>query len=464
MNLPLLFKKLYVLLKLRNEMNRTSQQCIPTIPGFGMFELQDLGEINISYLPLLVQDDEHSGQSYPGYTVVVISKLIISRTNLSSTLLQVYLTGNYHTREITTCLSRHCSIMASIRPIDDDIEQQKSYSNDDDEREISTVAMNSHITSSKWLRRLHCDFPLFSDESVLAYDNYSTKCVNPVIFFPATFVIMSLLACRCGLFNDIYFDEDHSSLEGLRLAATLFGFFIFLFFGLYCTIHFLRLLGRDQMSIALTTRLKKWLPFRLEELNIFSAICTWSLFLIARVIKGQCAAGTTVWQQQTCNPFESSGGIPTELVYSLFVMPTIAQLVFKNISIRVLSVVYLVILAVVAFCVFYSKSNDYFVLINLLFFINITFEITRLQRVNYVEMLKVKRKQKVVLAQLQQKQVIQEIVRTQELLLHRAKDEKRLKEAEAVQLRSLMGNVAHDLKTPLVRKDLLPVIVTSYLF
>ena len=127
MNLPLLFKKLYVLLKLRNEMNRTSQQCIPTIPGFGMFELQDLGEINISYLPLLVQDDEHSGQSYPGYTVVVISKLIISRTNLSSsTLLQVYLTGNYHTREITTCLSRHCSIMASIRPIDDDIEQQKS--------------------------------------------------------------------------------------------------------------------------------------------------------------------------------------------------------------------------------------------------------------------------------------------------------------------------------------------------
>ena len=68
MNLPLLFKKLYVLLKLRNEMNRTSQQCIPTIPGFGMFELQDLGEINISYLSPLVQDDENSGQSYPGYT------------------------------------------------------------------------------------------------------------------------------------------------------------------------------------------------------------------------------------------------------------------------------------------------------------------------------------------------------------------------------------------------------------
>ena len=340
--------------------------------------------------------------------------------------------------------------MASIRPIDD-IEQLKSYSNED-EREISTVAMNSHITSLKWLRRLHCNFPLFTDESILAYDSYSTKSVNPVIFFPATVVYMSLLACRCGLvgFNGIYFDEDHSPVVGLvRLAAILSYFFCFSFFSLYCTLYFLRLTGRYQMFLAFTTRLKKWSPFRLEELIIFPGVGTWSLFLIARVIKGQCAAGTTTWQQQTCNPFESSGGIPTELVYSLYMMPTIAQLVFKNISIRVLSVIYLVILAVVAFCIFYSKSTDYFVLINLLFFINITFETTRLQRVNYVEMLKVKKQQKVALTQLKQEQGIQEVIQAQELLLRRAEDEKHLKEAEAVQLRSLMGNVAHDLKTPL---------------
>ena len=353
--------------------------------------------------------------------------------------------------------------MASIRPIDD-IEQPKSYSNEN-EQEISIVG----ITSLKWLSRLHCNFPLFTDESVLAYDSFSAKSVNPVIFIPATFVYMSLLACRCGLLgiNDIYFDEDHSLVVGLRLTATLLDFFMFLFFGLYCTTFFLSLTGRDQMSIALTARLKKWLPFRSEELIIFLGVSTWSLFLIARVIKGQCAAGTTVWQQQTCNPYESSGGIPTELVYPLFIMPAIAQLIFKNISIRVLSVTYFVVLAVVAFCVFYSKSNDYFVLINWLFFINLTFETTRLQRVKYVEILKVEKQQKVALVQLKQEQVTQELVRAQELLLHRAEDEKRLKEAEAVQLRSLMGNVAHDLKTPLVREDLFPVeivIVASYLF
>ena len=66
---------------------------------------------------------------------------------------------------------------------------------------------------------------------------------------------------------------------------------------------------------------------------------------------------------------------------------------------------------------------------------NASFEITRLQRVSYVEMLKAKRHEKIALAQLKHEQDIQEVIRAQELMLHRAEDEKRLKESEAVQLR-----------------------------
>ena len=324
---------------------------------------------------------------------------------------------------------------------------------------------DTKISSSKWLKNLNIDFPLFTtDESFRAYITYASESINPVVIVPAIFVYFALVACRCGLvgFESTYFTGDDSTVVGVRLAAVVFYFLFFCFSCLYFAVHYLRLTGRDQLFMVL----KKWLPGRLEEKVLYAGIVSWSLFLIARVLKGPCATNITVWQQQTCNPFANNGGIPTELVYSLYLMPTFAQLVIKSNSIRFISMSYLVILTVVAFCIFYSKSNDYFVLINAIFFINITFEILRLQRVNYVEMLKVKKHEKITLAQLKQEQVTQELVLAQELLLHRAEDEKRLKEAEAVQLRSLMGNVAHDLKTPLVRVDFFPVesvIDSSYL-
>ena len=337
------------------------------------------------------------------------------------------------------------NIMSKIfldNDIDNDVEQPKS--NDEDEEEIQF---------SKWLKRLQCPFPLFTEESILAYDNFCIKSVNPVSLAPAAFVYFAIIACQSGLLGFENINVDESNVVGLRLASILLYVFCFLFFSLYCTVHFLRLTGRDEISMVMIARLKKWLPLRLEELMMLTGVGAFSSFLLARVLKGQCLAGTTVWQQQTCNPYANSGGLPTELVYPLYMIPLFVQLIMKSVSVRLLTVGYLLVFGVVAFCLFYSKSTDYFVLINSVFFMNLTFEVTRIQRVKYVEMLKVQTQQKIVLAQIKQEQVIQEVVRAQVLLLHRAEDQKLLKESEAVQLRSLMGNVAHDLKTPLVRKE-----------
>ena len=353
--------------------------------------------------------------------------------------------------------------MTSILPSGPHVEE--SASNNKDGEEQAAMMNVEGITSSKWLLRLHCHFSLFTDTAISAYNIYAEKSVNPIIFGPSVLVHIALLIFRCGLlgFDTVYFNQDDSYVIGLRVGAIVVTVLCLVIFTLYVAVHFLH----DDMSVTLTTRLKQWFPLRLEELILFTGCVVWSLFLIARMLKGQCATGTTVWEQQTCNPFANNGGIPTELIYSLYLIPLSGQLVLKCVSIRVLTASYLVCVAAVAFCIFYSQSNDYFVLINALFFMNASFEIARLQRVNYVEMLQVKKHQKITLAQLKHEQAMREIVTAQELLLHRAEDEKRLKEAEAVQLRSLMGNVAHDLKTPLVREDFSPfepVIGSSYLF
>ena len=164
----------------------------------------------------------------------------------------------------------------------------------------------------------------------------------------------------------------------------------FIFFSIYVTIQALRVTGRDRMLSALKSRLD-WLPIHLEETIMFFGIPSWSLFLIARVLNGQCAPGTSLWEQQTCNQFASLGGIPTELAYSLYLAPLCLQLFSDNLSIRTLVISHMTTLAVVAFCVIYAKAwSDYAVLISWIFTSNISFEIKRLQRLSFKELINAK--------------------------------------------------------------------------
>ena len=337
----------------------------------------------------------------------------------------------------------------SVRPIIDyDIEQQHQPSQND--------AIMDQITSSKLLMRIHCNFPLFSDEIVDAYYLHSIQHINPIVYVPTAFVYIALLVSQCGLIGLAISDSGTNTFV-IRLTAVLAAVICNIFLGLFSIFHFLRTTGRDHETFMV--RLKKWFPFRLEDSMTITGLCAWSLFLIARVLEGQCPSGTTLWQQQICNPFANRGGIPAGMVSTLYSIPLLAQIFMKCISIQVLVVCYVLSFAVVAFCVFYSNSSIYTSypdLIIIALFINATFEITRLQRLSYLDTLvaidQVKEEQnfhavvqqlKLDLAEDEKRRVVQQ------LKLDRAEDEKRLKEAEAVQLRSLIGNVVHDLKTPL---------------
>ena len=141
------------------------------------------------------------------------------------------------------------------------------------------------------------------------------------------------------------------------VVALVFCLFLWLFCVLYGTVQCLRLTGRDQMLAALKLWLER-LPLRLEELIMVCGIFSWSLFLIARVLKGQCPEDATLFEQQTCNAYADDGGIPFEMAYSLYAGPLLLQLQTKNLSIRTLVMGHLSTLAVVSFCVFYSHTGS----------------------------------------------------------------------------------------------------------
>lgn len=246
------------------------------------------------------------------------------------------------------------------------------------------------ITTCLWLKRwTGCDFPIFQEEIMEEYHEYNLSQVNPFIFSPAILVFTALVVCRMGLMGFTSFGEnflhthDPFSSRFLSLTITLslsvsycclilpldgdvnhvclvvamvFCVCFFISFFLYGTVHFLRLTGRDRMLATLKSRLE-WLPLRLEELIMISGIFTWSLFLIARVLKGQCPPDATLFQQQTCNAYANDGGIPYELVYSLYIGPLVLQLQTKNLSIRSLVIGHLSTLSVVSFCAFYTHKG-----------------------------------------------------------------------------------------------------------
>ena len=69
---------------------------------------------------------------------------------------------------------------------------------------------NVHITSSVWLQRwTGSDFPLFSDELMEAYNEYSLSNVNPFIFAPIILLYCAFIVCRLGLMG-LRFGKIHN--------------------------------------------------------------------------------------------------------------------------------------------------------------------------------------------------------------------------------------------------------------
>ena len=223
------------------------------------------------------------------------------------------------------------------------------------------------------------------------------------------------------------------------------------FFVVYLIGHGLRKMELNRMLIRYNNY-SEYLPCRIEELFLGTSVCAASLFLISRVLVGPCDEEdvTSLWQTQICNPFATTGGIPAELAYGLFMIPVISQLNIKNLSLCSLILGHLVGFGVVLFVIVYTEAwNDRFVVLTSLLFMNASFEIERLQRVSYTQLKQSQNQKVLALELLKKEQAIQHMLTLQQFKLDRAKDERRLREVEGMQLRSLMGNVAHDLKTPL---------------
>lgn len=219
---------------------------------------------------------------------------------------------------------------------------------------------------------------------------------------------------------------------------------------------------RYHLQTALIERITSSWIFR-EAFDAFTVlvVVAMGIYLYARVENGQCVSETNIWFSQECNPVASAGSIPADTVLVSYCLPILAQLLFKGIRFRTVAICWAIATAFVTGAVISIRGwlQMYSILYSF-FFLYISFEIERFMRVAYVQTLS-------VAAHSERERCSESIRRDQDFAAERARLElhiltiqglhdkaqseqsRILMELECDHLRTLIGNVAHDLKTPI---------------
>lgn len=190
---------------------------------------------------------------------------------------------------------------------------------------------------------------------------------------------------------------------------------------------------------------------RIEDVICIMSMLTSGMYLLARVVAGQCESNSDMWTSQTCNPVANCKSIPHDQVIIVYTITVICQIILRGVSVYALifSWIGVVIYVVIAVVHVEGWLQSWTILYSTIF-MSISFEIERSVRLAFLrnrdfqlaERKKLSQDAEFSLLTLKNNHEI-------ELLQVSTENEKILREVESYQLRSLMGNVAHDLKTPL---------------
>jgi signal transduction histidine kinase/CheY-like chemotaxis protein len=194
-----------------------------------------------------------------------------------------------------------------------------------------------------------------------------------------------------------------------------------------------------------------WFGGRIEDTLGILCVLVVGTNLVARMHQGQCDESISIWDSQSCNPLADAGSVPTDQILVLYAIPIGCQIVMRGLSAEALLVSWLGSIGFVLYCVIYVKGwLHVWTIVYSVAFLTLSFEVERLLRQSYIQSRAMLNSETQKLqVQADAKLFTLNNLHKVELLKVTAENDKKLRESESLQLRSLMGNVAHDLKTPL---------------
>ena len=309
------------------------------------------------------------------------------------------------------------------------------------------VSENVAIDESVIYRRT---FPFMHDSEVsFHYKSVQKKHADVVRVFPLAFLYYAHAICRFNLFN-----LQNASI--LYIVAFLLLSILTVLFSLFFWAHVVLYYTEKGKQHTYWYRqwehfLFHWFGGRIEDLLSILVNVALGINFIARVHEGQCPDNVSIWDSQSCNPFANVRSVPHEEILVLFLVPIGCQIVMRGLSMEALLFTWLSSLGFVVYSIVYVQGwLQIWTILDALGFMVLSFEFERFLRQSYKQFKDVAEAQNDKFrAEADARLSALNNLHRLEVLKLVADNEKKSKELEILQLRGLMGNAAHDLKTPL---------------
>jgi signal transduction histidine kinase len=331
------------------------------------------------------------------------------------------------------------------------IEDQSTKSSRINNDSFTAVYKHGHIGKFPWL---------YAPEVFSEYRIYQKSYFDIYSCIPQTAFFFAFLLTRCNMFTlteGPYF-QTSLSLFFVYILLNLFFYFVngALFFASNSRSYLFRTARRLQ---------KTWLGKNADDLLCLVGTILMSFVLLARVMKGECDKdlGTlTILDSSKCNSLGKFRQIPQGQVMAIYLVPIISQICLKGVTLQMNLCCWALGTAFIVAAVILVDGwkNEFWSILFSLLFLLVSFETERHSRIIFLESKRAaaaEAERGELFLQNNLHEISNERKRHDVLLVaNAAEDEKRLMDREREQLTSLIGNVAHDLKTPLqsIRMDL----------
>ena len=294
-------------------------------------------------------------------------------------------------------------------------------------------------------------FPTFeSDKELLIFKR--TKLVHCDVYAicPVLVLYVAGYMTRGNLPNVLTFGPWFTAV--MVLGAITF----FIYFLIFSTMVVRQIFRGNAQSVyfllskrILNTRLKHYFD---ESLPILVSMTT-GLLLYARKDAGRCPT-SDIWKSQMCNHVADCQSVPQDQVIVCLISPIVFQLLMKGVRFRTIILSWAIATFFVVITIVDEQAwADIWDIYYTLFVLFVLIESERLMRLSFLQ-------NKVVLCHEANRNELVATARLHARAMRKAKYELRIVagpsekdkheiEVERARLRSLIGNVAHDLKTPL---------------
>ena len=265
------------------------------------------------------------------------------------------------------------------------VELSASYHNPDDATGTTATFSDSRSPREGAKFSVFLDFIDKSDE--MHYSQYMKAQLHAPAFWGFCLLIAGISFTRLNLAYSVY--------QGPYFVAsfTIFLFGVCIYFLYICknfsqlfTLHLQSQFPCTRLQVIAGGIIRKVLFDDIEStICILLSICTLT-FLVARVLSGDCADDTSIFQTSGCNPSDGSDEPPTDAILSSYINPLFMQICIKGIPKNALFLSWCIATAGVAWGVIYLRGfvNLWDILYSL-FVLLILYETERLKMSSFLQ-------------------------------------------------------------------------------